>query len=58
MLRDGAHHKGIVVYNSALDEVKVFQELQEMRLFAKRGLYRYCRSVVIVDITSQSAYCA
>jgi hypothetical protein len=52
MLRNGAPHKGIVVHNSALDEVKALQAIYEIRLLAQRRLYRYCRRVVIVDITS------
>jgi hypothetical protein len=56
MLRDGAHHQGIVVHHRALDEVKALQEISEVISLAQRRLYRYGRSVVIVDITSQSTH--
>jgi hypothetical protein len=53
MLRDGAHHQGIVVHNSALDGVTVVQEIKDIKSLARIRLYRYCRRVVIVDITSK-----
>jgi hypothetical protein len=38
MLREGAHHKGIVVHNSALDGVKVVQEIKDITSLARRRL--------------------